>query len=435
MIPSFARDISWIVVLFLILILSVFILHTNSTTTNTQDKDETTIHINKLDSDAAHPIKLTSPNKTLTLTSKGTFKILQFTDLHYGESIWKDMMNEIAQRGVLDNEPDIDLVVLTGDALSGFAWDKKTVGWGKSKWAKIVQPMMDHQLRWALAMGNHDDQGDLNRMQVVELDSSYPYSLTQMGPYTANGTTNYYLPIYDANGDMQVILYFFDSSDDNCMGIEGWGCVYPDQVEWYRQTSAMLRAKNGGRILPALAFLHIPVPEFLEMWNFYNVSGNLEDTGVCCFSVNTGLFSAFLEMGDVVSIHCGHDHSNDFIGSMHGIQMAYGRKSGYGSYGPPSGWHHGARVIEISTQPTFSINTWIRDEMGQLESTQPFHAANPNQTWNECCDTAGFIQQYQTISHCKQYEMDFRSNLKDNQQQQQQQQDDQQDNHDHVNFN
>lgn len=80
-----------------------------------------------------------------------------------------------------------------------------------------------------------------------------------------------------------------------------------------------------GKVIPGLAFFHIPVPEFMLMWNGNTTYGRLdgtkekggffyreklilffcEDTGVCCFSVNTGLFAAFKEMGNIISVHCG----------------------------------------------------------------------------------------------------------------------------------
>lgn len=34
----------------------------------------------------------------------------------------------------------------------------------------------------------------------------------------------------------------------------------------------------------------------------------------------------------------GHDHSDDFCVDYEGIQLGYGRKTGYGSYGPPEQW-------------------------------------------------------------------------------------------------
>jgi hypothetical protein len=26
-------------------------------------------------------------------------------------------------------------------------------------------------------------------------------------------------------------MYFLDSSDENCLDVKGWGCIYPDQVD------------------------------------------------------------------------------------------------------------------------------------------------------------------------------------------------------------
>lgn len=31
---------------------------------------------------------------------------------------------------------------------------------------------------------------------------------------------------------------------------------------------------------------------------------------------------------------CGHDHNNDFGGFVNGIEIGFGRKTGFGSYGP-----------------------------------------------------------------------------------------------------
>jgi hypothetical protein len=74
-------------------------------------------------------------------------------------------------------------------------------------------------------------------------------------------------------------------------------------VDWYREESRKI-TKEHGRI-PGLAFYHIPNPEFANVWTYEHTFGNLSDVGVCCFSSNTGLFSAFKEMGDIISVHCG----------------------------------------------------------------------------------------------------------------------------------
>jgi hypothetical protein len=38
--------------------------------------------------------------------------------------------------------------------------------------------------------------------------------------------------------------------------------------------------------------MHIPIPEYMNLWNAKKING-LKYEEVCCFSVNTGLYSAF----------------------------------------------------------------------------------------------------------------------------------------------
>jgi hypothetical protein len=119
--------------------------------------------------------------------------------------------------------------------------------------------------------------------------------------------------------------------------------------------------KNKYGLLPAIAFVHIPIVEYMNVAHLPFKGNNTED--ICCSSVNTGIYAAFKEMGDVNFLTVGHDHNNDNIGDFNGITLAYGRKSGYGGYGPPHGWLRGARVIEL-TEGSTTVNTWIRQEDG-----------------------------------------------------------------------
>lgn len=56
---------------------------------------------------------------------------------------------------------------------------------------------------------------------------------------------------------------------------------------------------------------------------------------------------------DVLANFSGHDHKNDYGGSYHKngkqIELQYGRKTGYGSYGPVTGVNRGATVITLKS--------------------------------------------------------------------------------------
>ena len=39
----------------------------------------------------------------------------------------------------------------------------------------------------------------------------------------------------------------------------------------------------------------------------------------------------------MIGMFVGHDHANDYVNDYEGLKIGYGRKTGYGCYGPPPG--------------------------------------------------------------------------------------------------
>ena len=66
---------------------------------------------------------------------------------------------------------------------------------------------------------------------------------------------------------------------------------------------------------------------------------------ICCSELNSGLFMACLQRGDVKGIFCGHEHLNDFKGEYCGITLAYDSCIGYDMYAHDD--LRGGRVIEL----------------------------------------------------------------------------------------
>ena len=73
------------------------------------------------------------------------------------------------------------------------------------------------------------------------------------------------------------------------------------------------------------------------MWNQNDIYGAAHDP-VSCSSVDTGLYAAFKEIGNIDSVFCGHNHGNDYWGNYNGINLYFGRKTGYGGYMPQWYW-------------------------------------------------------------------------------------------------
>jgi hypothetical protein len=101
----------------------------------------------------------------------------------------------------------------------------------------------------------------------------------------------------------------------------------------------------------------------MNLYNDYSFYG-FKGEEVCCGSVNTGLFGALKEQKTVEWVTAGHDHNNDYYGAYQGINLAFGRKTGYGGYGP-DGFPRGARVFEVTLEP-YGVETWVREDGGNV---------------------------------------------------------------------
>ena len=296
------------------------------------------------------------------------FKIVQFTDLHWQNGESEDQKTAELIKMVISTESP-DLVVLTGDILSA------------SSCLDAVQSMKQVAnifetcgQPWASTFGNHDDEGNASRAELAEIQMNFPTCLTQAGPSTIAGVGNYVLPIepfFDVNEVRNTtpaaLLYFLDSGSYAPTDIGGYDWVRHDQVGWYRLQAKSYHTHEDKRI-PALAFFHIPLPEYDQVWDFHTCYGAKYEP-VCSPRINTGLFAAFHQMGDVMATFVGHDHINDYEGELHGIRLCYGRSTGYNTYGR-NGFLRGARVIQLIEEQR-EFHTWLRLSDGSQVIQEP----------------------------------------------------------------
>jgi predicted MPP superfamily phosphohydrolase len=302
----------------------------------------------------------------LRFNSNHKFKIVQFTDVHW---IYDDPKSEEAaerMREVLDAERP-DLVVYTGDII--FAKPAAPA------LQRALEPAIERGIPFAVTWGNHDDEQDMTRAELSA------YIMDMKGNLTSHtegisGQTNYTLSVKSSDGRRDAaVLYIFDShSYSKIERVKGYDWIKHDQVAWYIEQSKAFTAKNGGSPLPALAFMHIPLPEMRDMTqnqNIYMVGTRKEM--VCAPEINTGLATAMLSAGDVMGLFVGHDHVNDYVVDWYGILMGYGRFTGGKTvyHDIPQG--NGARVIEL-TEGSRDIHTWIRIKDGKVINEVNFPA-------------------------------------------------------------
>ncbi|PRP79923.1 metallophosphoesterase domain-containing protein [Planoprotostelium fungivorum] len=302
----------------------------------------------------------------------GTFKIAQFSDLHFGEAEetdWGPKQDEDSLRYILDKEKP-DLVVLTGDVITGEEGNN-IVDNATTYWRMALSPMIKRKIEWASAFGNHCPiASGINgtRTDLMREDVSHASSRSQFGPSDIEGVSNYALPIHDHTG-ATFMLYLMDSNYLPCLNSSA-PCFYPNQVEWLER-QMKLSAGEDGSVMPSFAFFHIPIIEYDLMWNCNTSYGYQNDTEVASQGVNTGMFRVFQENGGT-AIFVGHNHGNDYCGTRLGVKLCYGRHTGHGGYGDE--WKKGARIIKIHNRGSLGrFSTWLRMEDGEKITKEPVH--------------------------------------------------------------
>lgn len=287
----------------------------------------------------------------LEFNDKGKFKIVQFTDIHMKEyhAEKRDSVIKIMTTILLAEQPDF--VVLTGDIATSENVEKA--------WSTVVQPIIDAEIPWTAVFGNHDHEHGYSNKKIMDYLVTLPFNCSQSDPKDISGSGNYVLEIKAAKTKQtKALLYCIDSNaytqdrENPEMGKYGW--IKFDQIKWYRETSRNFTLKNKNTPFPALAFFHIPLPEYKIVQQKETTVGD-KDESVASPVINSGMYNAMLEMKDVMGVFVGHDHDNNYIGTLNGICLAYGCKTGLESYGKLD---KGARVIELYEEGR-RFDSWI----------------------------------------------------------------------------
>lgn len=281
----------------------------------------------------------------LKFNNKKEFKIVQFTDFHWSsKSSTNPETENIISEIIRKENPDI--VILTGDIVTNFS--------AKEGWDSIAKIFEKAKLPWTITLGNHDTEAGITREGIFDFLKNKPYFIGEKGPQLT-GCGNYTIPIKNAKGtEVAAILYCLDSNNKPMTHKYGhYDWIHFDQIEWYCKTSEYYKSLNN-RPIPALAFFHIPLPEYKKITEANSFVGNKKE-GIASPEINSGLFSSMIEKEDVMGIFVGHDHNNDFIGIEQDIALAFGRVSGLDAYGE---LERGARII-VLYENAFRFDTWI----------------------------------------------------------------------------
>lgn len=332
--------------------------------------------------------------KELKFNSDGKFKIVNICDIQEPYPLHKGTVQFI--REVLAQEQP-DLVVLGGDNCDA---EPKDVEAGIEE---ICNLFVESGTYFTYVFGNHDEERGHSKAELMDMYAKYggEYCLAYDADPDLTGAATHNLTIKSSTSDKVAFnLYMIDSNmycydeDGNSLG---WDNVHEDEIEWYKETAAQLKADNGGEVVPSMVFQHIVLPEVYE--EFYikdRLFGGkngfvLEDgtytlipklstliSGVkdglllehpCPGYRNYGQLDAMVETGDVLAVFTGHDHTNSFVMNIKGIDMV---NSPACSVVRGTALTQGCRVIELdeSDLSTYSTHVITVNQMSLKKDSQ-----------------------------------------------------------------
>lgn len=292
----------------------------------------------------------------LKFNQEGGFKIVQFTDVHYILGAEASNNSIEMMKSTLDAEKP-DLVVLTGDIVTSRD--------PKAAWDIVLDVIISRNIPYMVTLGNHDDEGDLKRQQIADYLSTKKLIVNKNATIKdVDGVLNAAVSIKGTANKDAAILYIMDSHAYSTLPqVKGYGWFKTSQVNWFKSESKKFKELSKDT-LPALAFFHIALPEYSLAFNdMKNNRIGVRYENECAPAINTGMFAAMLESGDVMGTFVGHDHVNDYLVNYYGIGLAYGCFSG--SANTYQREQNGARVI-ILKEGKHSFETYIRERNGSI---------------------------------------------------------------------
>jgi 3',5'-cyclic AMP phosphodiesterase CpdA len=268
----------------------------------------------------------------LTTKQPRPLRLLQLTDTHFhGGDNTNGRTEETLRSLVANHRPDF--IVHTGDFVNNDS--KHSVDWTG------LDILNGLGLPWTLCFGNHD-------YPVHRAEGSRSLEEIRTGMqrgyqgFADRSTGRHYCYRYD-------LLKADDASPSACLFFfqvgyaEGDRRISDPQLDWFQEQLA--RDREANVVAPITVFVHIPLLEYNSLYEAGMASGVRGES--VCFDSDTGRsFQAFALTQRVAAVFCGHDHVNNFHGVWKGIDLVYGRVSGWGGYGPAT-WSRGGRLITL----------------------------------------------------------------------------------------
>ena len=264
---------------------------------------------------------LVATKHKLTYNEDGSFRVMVLADAHITAWGSQTQVNDIKARiKSLVDRIDPNLIIFTGDNTIGSS-DKDKL---KQNIDALVSYIEQKEIPWCHVYGNHDHEGGMTQAEQHPIWQSYEYCISK-DVADISGTGNCVFGVYKDNGQLGSLVWLLDSG----AYLEGGGYDYirDDQIQWYKDSSNLIKEYNNGEQVPGIMAFHIPLIENRTANSYKNNKEHVyEWTGeynemAHSSNEDTELLETIWELGDVKAIVTGHDHINDYMYNYKGVKL------------------------------------------------------------------------------------------------------------------
>lgn len=305
--------------------------------------------------------------KTYERAADTVYSILQITDVHILNDTKKDAKAFKTITAMVEAAKP-DMIMVTGDITS----EKENF----TAFKTFGDFMESFGLPWGFVFGNHegldieygpgevlDPEKIADRQTLSDYLESLDNCIYEAGDEDVDGMGNYYYNVTDENGRVVTTLIMMDSHSWDAEN-EGYDHFHENQVEWYENTIRSIALEVNGdaeKVVPSLAFFHVPMQEYRTGYDAAKVTGKrlwgwrFEKEG--CPAVDDRMFEKMVELGSTKGCFAGHDHMNNYEVEYQGIRLCYGLSCDHNIYVVPL---RGGKLIEIKSDGSFTTQALFR---------------------------------------------------------------------------